>query len=97
MSGRHIESYGVCVSIHCMALYLIIFLYFVFNSTVGDMLHQFLDATDSLVKVVHLDKAKSAAVAETYTIISRIQFLYVNLQSYTSVALVSHPQCAQHR
>lgn len=59
-----------------------------FCSTVRDLLHQFLDVTDSLVKVVHLDKAKSKAVNETYTIINKIQILYDNVQTYTSIALV---------
>jgi len=57
-------------------------------STVRDLLHQFLDVSDSLVKVVHLDKAKSKAVVETYTIINKIQILYETLQTHTSAALV---------
>jgi len=56
-------------------------------STVRDLLHQFLDVSDSLVKVVHLDKAKSKAVVETYTIINKIQILYETLQTHTSAAL----------
>jgi len=56
-------------------------------STVRDLLHQFLFYSDSIVKAVHLDEAKSKAVNETYSIISRIQALYDFLQVYTTRSL----------
>lgn len=57
-------------------------------SRVRDLMHQFLFVTDSLVKAVHLDKAKSLAVAETLTAVARLSALYESARVYTSSALV---------
>lgn len=59
-----------------------------FTSTVRDLLHQFLYVTDSLVKAAHLDKAKSVALNETYTVIAKLSALYEYMQVYTTSALV---------
>lgn len=57
-------------------------------SRVRDLLHQFLFVTDSLVKVVHLDKAKAIAVQETQTAVARLSALYEYFRVYTTSALV---------
>lgn len=58
------------------------------RSVARDLLHQFLYATDSLLKVAHLDDAKSAVVNETYIAVSRLSMLYNTLSLYTSSVLV---------
>lgn len=54
-----------------------------------DLLHQFLDAADSLIRTAHLDKAKSTAVTEANAIIAKLTVVYAFFQIYASSTLVS--------
>jgi len=56
-------------------------------NTVRDLLHQFVYASDSLIRYAHLDAAKSTAVNEVYAMIAKFSTLYGIFHVYSSSAL----------
>lgn len=59
----------------------------ILRSQTRELVHHMLFATDRLIKVAHLEKAKDATITEATGLMHRIQHTYEDLQNQTNLAL----------